>query len=139
MLSFISSILKKKKKEKVFTIAFYNVENLFDTKDDPKTNDDDYTSGGKRRWNYKKYKDKVKKLTSVISQLGIELSKTPPVIVGLVEVENSQVVQDLVNHKNLKKYHYDFVHYDSPDERGIDVALLYQYSVKLCPNPLTVN
>lgn len=124
MASFFSSLFKNKK-EQIFTVAFYNVENLFDTKDDPNTADDDYTFKGKRRWNYKRYKEKIKKLTSVISQLGTERSKTPPVIVGLVEVENEQVVQDLAHHKNLKKYHYDFVHYDSPDERGIDVALLY--------------
>lgn len=124
MASFLSSLFKSKKDE-IFTIAFYNVENLFDTKDNPKTADDAYTSDGKRRWTYKRYKEKIKKLTSVISQLGKEKSKRPPVLVGLVEVENSQVVQDLTQHKNLKKHHYGYVHYDSPDERGIDVALLY--------------
>jgi len=122
MLSFFK--LSKKKKT-IFTIAFYNVENLFDTKDDPKTFDDDFTAEGKKHWNYKRYKNKIKKLTSVISQLGNERSFYAPALVGLVEVENAQVVADLVNHKNLKNHHYDFVHYDSPDERGIDVALLY--------------
>lgn len=128
MASLLSSLFKNNSDD-IFTIAFYNVENLFDTKDDPKTHDDDYTSGGKRRWGYKRYNDKVKKLTSVISQLGTKRSKNPPAIVGLVEVENSQVVQDLVRHKNLARYHYDFVHYDSADERGIDVALLYNKQI----------
>ncbi len=114
-----------KKKENIFTIGFYNVENLFDTIDDPKTLDDDFTSKGKRKWSYKRYKNKIKKLSSVISQLGGERSKRPPVIVGLVEVENAGVVKDLAHSSALRKYHYGFVHYDSPDSRGIDVALLY--------------
>ncbi len=114
-----------KKKENIFTIGFYNVENLFDTIDDPKTLDDDFTSKGKRQWNYKRYKNKIKKLSSVISQLGGERSKRPPVIVGLVEVENAGVVKDLIHSSALRKHHYGFVHYDSPDSRGIDVALLY--------------
>ena len=122
MLSFFSS---SKKSKDVFTIGFYNVENLFDTVDDPKTFDDDFTSDGKKQWNNKRYRDKVKKLGSVISQLGKEQSHHAPAIVGLVEVENAKVVADLANSSNLRKHHYDFVHYDSPDDRGIDVALLY--------------
>ncbi|MCI2229219.1 endonuclease [Polaribacter sp. MSW13] len=119
------SIASLKQKKNITTIGFYNVENLFDTVDNPKTADDEFTSKGKRRWNYKRYKNKIQKLSSVISQLGMNRSKYPPAIVGLVEVENAKVVADLVNSSNLKKLHYGFVHYDSPDERGIDVALLY--------------
>lgn len=128
MASLFSSLFNSKSKN-IYTIAFYNVENLFDTKDDPNTADDDYTSDGKRRWNKKRYKEKIKKLTSVISQLGNERSKHTPAIVGLVEVENSQVVKDLIYHKNLRKHHYGYVHYDSPDERGIDVALIYNKQI----------
>jgi predicted extracellular nuclease len=123
--SFSSSKLKKS----ITTIGFYNVENLFDTLDDPKTFDDDYTADGKKNWNNKRYKIKIKKLSSVISQLGLNRSKRPPALVGLVEVENSKVVADLVNSSNLRKNHYGFAHYDSPDERGIDVALLYNKQV----------
>ena len=122
MLSFFSS---SKKRKNIFTVGFYNVENLFDTVDDPKTFDDDFTSEGKKKWGNKRYRDKVKKLGSVISQLGNEQSRHAPAIVGLVEVENAKVVNDLANSKYLKKHHYNFVHYDSPDDRGIDVALLY--------------
>ncbi|KAB1158928.1 endonuclease [Tenacibaculum aiptasiae] len=114
-----------KKRKKVHTIAFYNVENLFDTVNDPFIADDDYTPLSKRRWNEKKYYQKIKKISSVISQLGNKESAYPPALVGLVEVENSRVVKDLIKHKNLSVYNYDFVHYDSPDERGIDVALVY--------------
>ncbi|QTE24047.1 endonuclease/exonuclease/phosphatase family protein [Polaribacter cellanae] len=119
------SISSKKQSEKITTIAFYNVENLFDTIDDPKTLDNDYTNEGKYKWTNKRYRIKIKKLGSVISQLGMNRSKNPPAIVGLVEVENAKVVDDLVNSSNLKKHPYGFVHHDSPDERGIDVALLY--------------
>lgn len=114
-----------KKKKNIFTVAFYNVENLFDTVNNPFTADDDYTPLSKRRWNEQKYYHKIKKISSVISQLGNKQSAYTPALVGLVEVENSKVVKDLIKHKNLSYFNYDFVHYDSPDERGIDVALLY--------------
>lgn len=120
-----SSISSSKQSEKITTIAFYNVENLFDTINNPAINDDDFTPKGKNRWTFLRYKIKVKKLGSVISQLGMQKSKNPPAIVGLVEVENAKVVSDLVNSSYLRKQHYAFVHHDSPDERGIDVALLY--------------
>lgn len=108
-----------------FTVAFYNVENLFDTIDNPKTFDDSFTPNSRLQWNKKKYYHKLKKVTSVISKIGTNNSAYPPAIIGLAEVENSRVVNDLVTHKNLSKFNYDYVHYDSHDERGVDVALLY--------------
>lgn len=120
-----SSITSSKQKKDITTIAFYNVENLFDTIDDPTTADDDFTPSGKLQWTYKRYKVKIRKLGSVISQLGLNRSVNPPAIVGLVEVENAKVVADLANSSYLRKHHYSFVHHNSPDERGIDVALLY--------------
>ena len=112
-----------KKNKNITTVAFYNVENLFDTVDDPHTFDDDFTSEGKKHWNTKRYRDKIKKLGTVISKLGNEQSLHPPALVGLVEVENAKVVHDLANSADLRKHHYDFVHYDSPDDRGIDVVI----------------
>ena len=112
-------------RKNTFTIGFYNVENLFDTLDNPNTADEQYLPQSRRRWTAKRYSHKIKKLSSVISQLGVNKSYFMPAIVGLVEVENSKVVQDLISHKNLEKANYAYVHYDSPDERGIDVALLY--------------
>lgn len=117
--------MSKCKRKSIHTVAFYNVENLFDTKNDPFRNDDDYTPAGSRRWSLKKYHHKLRKLGSVISQIGKNVSAYPPTLVGLAEVENSTVVNDLTNSKYLKKYHYDYVHYESSDERGIDVALMY--------------
>ena len=112
--------------EQAYTIAFYNLENLFDTKDDPNTLDDDFTPKGRKNWHYKRYKRKIKKLGSVMLQLGNERSYHSPAIIGVVEVENQDVLVDLVNTNNLKNENYGIVHYDSPDERGIDVALLYK-------------
>ncbi len=120
------SYFKSEEKDKnAFTIAFYNLENLFDTLDDPKTFDDDFSSSGKQKWNKKRYLKKIDRLSEVIKQLGIEKSFIPPVIVGVAEVENKKVLEDLVNSKDLKEFHYDYVHYDSLDDRGIDVGLLY--------------
>lgn len=114
------------KNSQAYTIAFYNLENLFDTKDDPNTLDNDFTPKGIKNWNFGRYKRKIKKLGSVLVQLGTEKSYHSPAIIGVVEVENETVLVDLVNTNNLKNEHYGIVHYDSPDERGIDVALLYK-------------
>lgn len=120
---------KKAKPNNQYTIAFYNVENLFDIYDDPETNDDDFTPEGRKKWNEKRYKRKIKKLSSVISQLGVEESGFTPAIIGLAEVENKQVVSDLITNENLKFAGYDIVHFDSPDERGIEVALLFRKKI----------
>ena len=117
--------MSRSKRKNTFTVAFYNVENLFDTVNNPLTADDDFTPKSKRNWNHQKYLHKIKKLTSVIGKIGSNQSAFAPVIVGLAEVENAKVVKDLIRHKNLSKYNYSYVHHDSPDERGIDVALLY--------------
>lgn len=111
------------------TIAFYNLENLFDTKNDTLIYDDDRTPEGKDAWTQQRYDHKLGQLSKVISQIGLDISKNPPDILGVCEVENKQVLQDLINHQNLRKYDYGIVHFDSPDERGIDVALLYRKSV----------
>lgn len=110
----------------IHSLAFYNLENLFDTVDDPTTFDDDFTPDGRKRWNAKRYTRKIKKLGAVISQIGLKETGMPPVIVGVAEVENLKVLTDLVNTKDLAAHHYGIVHYDSEDERGIDVGLLYQ-------------
>ncbi len=127
-LAFMASFSTRKNKN-IYTVGFYNVENLFDTIDDPKTWDDDFTPDGKRSWGFERYQDKLEKISNVISQLGTEYSPEVPALVGLVEVENKKVLQDLINQPKLNRYPYDFVHYDSPDERGIDTALLYNKQV----------
>ena len=116
----------QEKQFKVGCIAFYNLENLFDTINDPKINDDEYTPDGKNSWTDERYKTKLKNMSEVISQIGDEYVKGGPVILGLSEVENKQVVEDLISTSALKSSNYGIVHYDSPDRRGIDVALIYQ-------------
>ncbi len=107
-------------------IGFYNLENLFDTKDDPVIYDDDYTTEGYKNWNPDRYNRKLKKLSRVIAQIGEKETKSAPSLLGVAEVENRSVVEDLINTKKLKKYDYDIAHFDSPDERGIDCALIYR-------------
>ena len=108
--------------KKAISIGFYNVENLFDTVDDPEKEDDEFLPSGEKQWTEERYADKITKLSTVISQLGPDL----PAIVGLCEVENQAVIEDLAAANALKKGEYSFVHYESGDERGIDVAMLYQ-------------
>lgn len=107
---------------KAFRIAFYNVENLYDTIDDPLTNDLDFLPGSRIAWTTDRYETKLSHLAQVIS----DLSKSQPVAVfGLCEVENRQVLDDLVATPSILPYHYQIIHHDSPDERGIDNAMLY--------------
>jgi predicted extracellular nuclease len=110
----------------IFTVAFYNLENLFDTFDDPDTFDDDFTPEGNRKWTIRRYKKKIKRLAKVISTIGDEHTKHPPVILGIAEVETFDVVKDLIQSSSIVDYNYGIVHYDSPDERGIEVAFLYR-------------
>lgn len=110
------------------TIAFYNLENLFDTENDSLIYDDDRTPEGKDAWTDGRYAHKLAQLSRVISEIGFDMSSAPPDILGVCEAENKKVLEDLINHPYLKKFDYDIVHFDSPDERGIDVALLYRKS-----------
>lgn len=113
----------------LYTIAFYNLENLFDVYDDPDTLDDDFTPGGRKKWNTKKYQRKLKKLSSVLAQIGVKESGYSPAVIGLAEVENYHVIKDLIKTNNLDSLNYEIVHFDSEDERGVEVALLYRKSV----------
>lgn len=117
---------KGKDKTNIHTVAFYNLENLFDTKNDPLTLDDDFTPRGKKNWNAKRYDKKLYKLGRAISNVGFHKANKAPAIVGLAEVENKQVIKDLINSKHLKNKDFDVVHHESPDERGIDTGFIYQ-------------
>lgn len=124
---FITPCFGQNEKEyKIITLAFYNVENLFDYEDDPITFDDDWTPDGKNRWTKELYEAKVINMAKVIAEIGQDVTGTSPAIIGLCEVENRRVLEDLVNDPVLIKQDYGIVHFDSPDRRGIDVALLYQ-------------
>lgn len=106
-------------------IMFYNVENLFHPSDDSLKADDDFTPTGSYHWTYKKYFRKVSMIGKVILAAG---EGDPPWLVGLAEIENEQVLKDLCYNSPLRKMGYRYVHYDSPDRRGVDVAMLYRDS-----------
>lgn len=105
-------------------VAFYNIENLFDTIPGP--NDKEFTPQGANKWNTKKYNTKLHNMADVISQIGDDYLKGGPVLIGLSEIENRSVLEDLVRTPPLDKIGYQIVHYESPDRRGIDVGFLYQ-------------
>ncbi len=106
-----------------FRVMFYNVENLFDTKDDSLKDDNDFLPEGFMHWTPWKYWEKLRNITRVITAVG---GMQSPALVGLCEVENDSVIFDLTKRSPLRAQEYAYIVSDSPDERGIDVALLYQ-------------
>ena len=111
--------------ENNYTIAFYNLENFFDTVRDTKKLDTDFTPDGFKKWDDRKFGIKAKKLAKAIVNIGITDSEKPPSLIGVAEVENSKVIDTLLQTGELKDKQYDYVHFNSPDERGIDTALIY--------------
>lgn len=111
---------------KVACIGFYNLENLFDTADDPTINDDDFTPKGSYSWNEEKYTNKLHNMADVIADLGTAISPDGLAVLGVCEVENRGVLEDLVAEEKIKDRNYQIIHFDSPDRRGIDVGFLYQ-------------
>lgn len=107
-------------------IAFYNIENLFDTIDDPNTDDAQFLPEGFYEWTSDRYTAKLSNMANAIAGIGAGVCTDGPDIVGLAEVENLSVLEDLIKTPPLDKSGYQIVHYDSPDKRGIDVALLYK-------------
>ena len=105
-------------------IAFYNLENLFDTENDPTINDEQFLPDGDYQWTEERYQRKLENMSKVISLIAKEYGG--PVAIGVSEVENRRVLEDLAATNNLKPFNLGIVHYDSPDRRGVDVALLYQ-------------
>ncbi|NIJ44254.1 hypothetical protein FHR24_000693 [Wenyingzhuangia heitensis] len=109
----------------VQTIAFYNLENLFDTIDNPNKMDELSPMMEIKSNRTFIYKDKLSKLSNILCEIGKEQNNLPPSLIGIVEVENRAVVEDLIATPPLSNYNYGIVHYESPDKRGIDTALLY--------------
>lgn len=122
-LTFLAS--GQKNDYKPMVVSFYNLENFYDTIDNPIVNDEEFLPSGPRNYNSPIFWDKVNKLATVISQIGIEINPDGPAILGVAEIENDTVLNDLVRHKLIEKRNYKIVHYDSRDIRGVDVGLLY--------------
>lgn len=111
--------------KKVYPVAFYNLENLFDTEHDPKINDTEFTPEGANNWTETKYQQKLSNMAYAISTLGSPYVTNGPAVLGVCELENRRVLEDLIKTEPLNELNLGIEHYDSPDRRGVDVALIY--------------
>ena len=114
-----------KKRYQMFGVAFYNLENLFDTINNNGKYDLEFSPEGKNKWDGNKYRSKLNKLSYAISQLTTKTTPMGPAIIGVSEIENRSVLEDLVAQDAIKNWNLQIVHHDSPDARGVDVGLLY--------------
>ena len=121
----IQTVNAQTKQYSIGVIGFYNLENLFDTINQPEVNDEEFTPEGTNLYTGQVYLDKLSKLEEVLSQIGTDLSPDGLSVFGVAEIENESVLIDLANQPKLKSRNYQVVHYNSPDLRGIDVALMY--------------
>ncbi len=112
-------------KQTTYTVMFYNAENLFDVYNDPNVLDDEFTPEGPKVWTETKYWKKIENTAEVIHAIA-QANRQFPAIIGLSEIENRLVLDDLVSEQRLAGANYQIVHYDSPEARGVDVALLYR-------------
>lgn len=117
----------------LYSIAFYNLENLFDTIHDYGKNDHDFLPDGAMAWNSEKYQAKLTNIAQVLSEIARDKTPRGPAVIGVAEVENRRVLEDLVAQPALSAMNYGIVHHEGPDRRGIDCALLYD------PQQFTVN
>ena len=133
-------LFAQSKHYKVGIVGFYNCENFYDTINDPKTSDEDFTPGSQMHYGTAVYSDKVSRLAEVLSQMGKDITPDGLSMFGLAEIENEKVLQDLIAQPVFKGRNYQIVHYDSPDERGVDVGFIYnpKYFKVLSSYPLNV-
>lgn len=126
MLVSTASAQNSSRKVQVAGIAFYNWENLFDTiPNNPEGRDLEFTPGGPRQWDSRKYKEKIHNLAFAISKFATKTTPYGPALIGVSEIENRSVMEDVVKQPELKPWNLKVVHHDSPDARGVDVGLLY--------------
>ena len=114
--------------QKPYKVVFYNFENLFDTIRDPEIYDQEFTPEGPKKWNSAKYNKKIGNLERVLFDIAA-IDKNYPVVIGVSEIENRTVLQDVISTPKLAPGNYRIVHYDSPDARGVDVAFFYRPDV----------
>lgn len=126
LLVFAVNLKAEKKEYAVSAIGFYNLENLFDTLDTPEVRDEEFTPEGRKLYNSNVYAEKLNNLSKVISELGTEMTPDGVAVLGVAEIENRSVLEDLAKQESIADRNYKIVHYDSPDKRGVDVGLLYQ-------------
>ena len=137
----LQSAVGQKKNYQIDAIAFYNLENFFDTLNDPNKNDDDFTPKGSYHYTTEIYQQKLHNLATVLSQIATDKLPDGPAFFGVAEVENEQVLKDLIAQPELKARKLGIVHFESPDLRGIDVGMLYnpKFFKVIHAEPLFVN
>lgn len=140
-LFFAISIFAQAKQVKVACIGFYNVENLYDTEDDPLIDDQEYLPEAKKAYNIERYHDKLDHLAEVISRLGRDVTPDGVAILGMAEIENKKVIEDLVVRPKMADRQWGIIHYNSPDVRGVDVAMIYQpkYFTPIFSEPIRMH
>lgn len=116
---------ERSQKFKMVALGFYNLENLFDTENDTLINDEEFLPDGARAWTPERYQEKLTNMAHVISQIGLPDVKSGLSVLGVSEIENRRVLEDLVKEPAIKDRNYQIIHFDSPDPRGVDVGLLY--------------
>lgn len=126
-VSYTITPLKAQDKQayKAVLVGFYNLENIFDTIDDPNKNDEEFLPDGKNAWNTEKYLCKLKNMSEAIASIGTDFVPEGVSVLGLSEVENRNVLEDLVAQPAIEKRNYQIIHYEGPDRRGVDVAMIY--------------
>ena len=118
---------QKKKELKIISIGFYNLENLFDTINDVELeNSEEFTPQGNKQWTASRYQEKLINMAYAISQIAVDENPDGVALLGLSEMENKGVLEDLIKQKTIRDRNYQIVHFESSDARGIDVALIYQ-------------
>lgn len=120
------SFSQEKQAYKITCVGFYNLENLFDYWDDTLISDEEYLPTGEKAWDSLKYNSKLHNMAKVIGEVGTKYSPDGAAVLGVCEVENRGVLEDLVSQPEIKDRNYQIVHFDSPDRRGVDCGLLYQ-------------
>lgn len=127
-------------KSMVIAIGSYNCENLFDTVDDPAKKDEDFTPQGAYKYTQEVYNQKLHNIATVLSKIGTDVTPAGAAIIGLVEIENSTVLNDLVAQKEISARNYRYCWFPTPDERGISTAMLYNpsYMRVLAADPIYV-
>lgn len=138
---FVSLNLFAQTKYKVALVGFYNLENFYDTINNTRVNDDEFLPNSERHYNGRIYMDKVERLSTVISQMGTDINPDGLALLGVAEVENDTVLNDLINSAHLKDRKLRIEHYDSPDLRGVDVGLIYnpKYFKVIVSRPIFVK
>ncbi len=122
---FFFNISFSQSKVKLACIAFYNTENFFDTIHNPGKNDYEFLPNGAAHWTSARYHRKLQHIAHVIAKIGTDFVPTGPIIMGLAEIEDRRVLEDLVKQPEIANRHYQIIHFEGPDHRGIDVALIY--------------